>query len=65
MAKGAKRGLPEDIKAKFAKARTLLGNEDFLKIIGNEGFENESQILDIAVANQILKDMGEFYKQRK
>lgn len=59
------KGLPEEIKQKFAKARKLLGEEDFLKILGNEGYENVEQIIDVAVANQILKDMGDVYTQRK
>ena len=57
--------LPDDIKAKFTKARKLLGKDAFDKIIGGEGYSNESEILDIKVASQILNDMGDYYNAHK
>lgn len=61
----AAKGLPEDIKAKFAKAKKLLGEEKFLEIIGNEGYSNESEVIDVGVATQILRDMGEYYEAHR
>lgn len=59
---------PEEKLAKaknnLAKARKLLGDEDFFKIIGNEGFSTLEEINNLAVAEQILRDMEEVYRQK-
>ena len=58
------KGLPDKVKTDFVKARKLLGDEDFLKILGEQSFEKIEQIPDIATANKILAIMGKAYKDK-
>lgn len=53
------------IKVNLAKAHKLLGDQEFFKIIGNEGFTTIEEINNIAIATQILRDMEDVYKSRE
>lgn len=49
----------------FKKARAILGEEKFLNILGNEGYESVEDIPSIAVGEKILEAMRVFIKDSK
>lgn len=50
------------VRTNLEKAHKLLGDEDFFKIIGNEGFTSIEEISNLAIAEQMLRDMEEVYR---
>lgn len=49
----------------FAKAKKLLGDKDYYKILGDNGFEHANEIPHIADGKKILDFMGAHYKTKK
>lgn len=49
---------------KFAKARKLLGDEDYYRVLGGEGYEHANQITNLAIGEQILRDMEVVYRSK-
>lgn len=48
-----------DILQRFAKAKAKIGHETYYRILGDYGWEHANQITDRAVAEKVLKEMGQ------
>lgn len=59
-----KKSLSNKTKEFFVQAQKVLGDKDFFKVIGEQGYERVDQIIDEGVAKQILSDMETVYSNK-
>lgn len=55
----------EKMLEKFAKAKKLLGDKDYYRIVGDHGYEHVNQIAHVSEGEQMLFEMEQCYKAKK